>query len=357
MRSRPFRVLIIDDSAAVRAAMSEIVNADPDLEVMATANDPVQAVQRLQQERPDVITLDVEMPKMDGLTFLRRIMSQHPIPVVMCSTLMEKDSDALLEALRTGAVDVIQKPKLGAAGFLGESCREVCSVIKTAAEARLKPRATRIKIEQKLTADEVLPPPSKTRRNTGIAPTLIAVGASTGGTEALHELLVGIPVDCPPIVVVQHMPKTFTGAFADTLNKATSIEVREAKDGDMLQSGTALISPGGVHSLVVRRGSNYFVELRDGPLVSRHRPSVDVMFRSVARAAGSGAIGVILTGMGDDGARGLREMRDHGAATIGQDESSCVVYGMPKAAYDNGAVQVQLPLENIARRIVTQAAA
>lgn len=342
---KPYKVLVVDDSAVVRQAMQAILSQDPDLEVVATASDPVAAAERIKQMVPDVITLDVEMPRMDGITFLRRLMAQKPIPVVMCSSLVTDKSETLMQALEAGAVEVVCKPELGVREFFEESCQRICHSVKAAAQARLSKRRV-VKVEQKLTADAVLAAPS----TTAMARTtdkIIAIGASTGGTEALATLLSNMPIDCPPIAIVQHMPGTFTNAFAERLNGSCAITVKEAKTGDSMLRGHALIAPGNQHLLLTRSGANYGVEVREGPLVSRHRPSVDVLFRSVARVAGKNALGVILTGMGDDGARGMLEMRQAGARTLGQNEASCVVYGMPKEAMKSGGVEKELPLEQI----------
>lgn len=353
--SRPVkRVLIVDDSAVVRQTLSEIVNAHPGLEVLATANDPFQAAERLKRDMPDVVVLDVEMPRMDGITFLRRLMSQRPVPVVVCSTLVGEGSATFLAALEAGAVEVIEKPSLATRKFLEESAIRIQDAVLAAAQARLARRRT-VRQEEKLSADAVLPPASRS----AMAQTthkVIAVGASTGGTEALRILLQGMPRTAPPIVIVQHMPESFTAGFARRLDEICQITVREAKDGDSVLPGEALIAPGAKHMMLTRSGANYRVEIRDGPLVNRHRPSVDVLFRSVSRVAGPNAVGVILTGMGDDGARGLKEMRDAGARTVGQDEATSVVYGMPAAAMRIGAVEQQAPLSKIggtALRFVT----
>jgi two-component system, chemotaxis family, protein-glutamate methylesterase/glutaminase len=346
----PTRVLIVDDSAAVRESLSQIVSAEPDLAVMATAADPYRAVERIRAEIPDVIVLDVEMPHMDGITFLKRIMSQRPIPVVLCSSLVSPNSRTLDAAIEAGAVEVICKPRLGVTGFLEESRIQICDAIRAASQARLM-RQNRLRAEAKRSPDEVLPPPSG-RAMARTTDRVVAIGASTGGTEAVGALLEALPPDCPPIVVVQHMPETFTGAFAKRLDGLTAITVREAASGDRLLRGQALIAPGGKHTLLTRRGAQYFVDVRDGPLVTRHRPSVDVLFRSVAQYAGSNSVGIILTGMGDDGTRGLKEMRAAGARTLGQDEATCVVYGMPRAAFEAGAIEQQLPLGKIPAALV-----
>jgi two-component system chemotaxis response regulator CheB len=350
---RKVRVLIVDDSAFVRQALKEILETDPQIEVMGVASDPYVAVERLREEVPDVITLDIEMPRMDGLTFLEKIMSQHPIPVVVCSTLTAAGSDVALVALEKGAVEIITKPKLGSKEFFEESRVRICDVVKSAARARMAhhPFVPSVKVTPKLTADAVL---SKPVSNAMIQTTekVVAVGASTGGTEALREFLQAMPLDAPGIVIVQHMPAEFTARFAERLNTMCRITVKEAEDNDTVIRGQALIAPGNQHVLLKRSGARYFVELRDGPLVSRHRPSVDVLFRSAARYAGRNAVGVIMTGMGDDGAKGMLEMKQAGAFNIAQDEASCVVFGMPAEAIKIGAVDRVMPLAPIASEVV-----
>lgn len=344
--ARPYRVLIVDDSAVVRQTMQQILDGDPDLKVIATASDPFVAADRIRREVPDVITLDVEMPRMDGVTFLRRLMAQRPIPVVMCSTLVGENSETLAQALEAGAVDVVLKPQLGVKEFFEDACTRLRDTVKAAAQARRGALGPARSVEKKLNPDAMLPPPSQ-RAMARTTDRIVAIGASTGGTEALREIVEALPHDCPPVIVVQHMPETFTAAFARRLDGLCAVSVREAKDGDRMLRGHVLIAPGNRHTLLTRSGAQYAVQVKDGPLVSRHRPSVDVLFRSVARAAGGNAVGVILTGMGDDGAIGLREMRDAGARTLGQDEASCVVYGMPKEAMKAGGVETELPLERI----------
>lgn len=350
---RPIRVLIVDDSAAVRAALTAIIADAPDLAVMGTAGDPFIAAQRIQQEVPDVIILDIEMPRMDGLTFLRRMMAQRPIPVVVCSSLAEDGSETLVQALEAGAVDVIAKPRMGSAQFLAESSLRVCDALRAAARARLdrgsRGPASR-KVERKLTADAMLPPPNS-RAMARTTERIACIGASTGGTEALAAVLTALPVDCPGVVIVQHMPERFTAAFARRLDGLCRIDVKEAEDGDAVLPGRALIAPGNRHTLLARSGARYCVAVKDGPLVSRHRPSVDVLFRTAAQYAGPNALGVIMTGMGDDGARGLLEMRKAGAATVAQNEESCVVFGMPKEAIALGAAQRIVPLDRIPHEI------
>ena len=346
-------VLIVDDSAIVRQTLTEILQSDPAIEVMGTASDPYFAVEKIRQHAPDVITLDVEMPRMDGLTFLKRIMAQHPIPVVMVSSLTEERSETTLRALELGAVEIITKPKMGTREFLIESQIRICDAVKAAASARLDRHAQALRtIPPKLSADAVLAMP-----RTGVGASslamiktterIVAVGASTGGTEALRVFLEALPHDTPAIAIVQHMPEHFTKAFAQRLDGLCKVNVREARDGDRLLRGTALIAPGNRHMLIQRSGANYHVEVRQGPLVNRHRPSVDVLFRSAARYAGRNAVGIIMTGMGDDGAKGLLEMKTAGARTIAQDEQSCVVFGMPKEAIALGGAEKVVSLDRI----------
>jgi two-component system chemotaxis response regulator CheB len=339
------RVLVVDDSAVVREVMTAVLSQEADMAV-TTAADPLIAMNKMRSARPDVIVLDLEMPRMDGLTFLRKIMADDPIPVVICSSAVGRGTHTTVHAMEEGAVAVVAKPKLGVRQFLHESALLLIDAVRGAAQARVARRIT-APPAPRLTADAVLPALSPRKgAATGLRP--VAVGASTGGTEALREILEALPEDAPPIVVVQHMPEGFTRAFAERLDGICRIEVKEAEDGDRLAPGRALIAAGNRH-LVVRRGVGYTVDVKEGPLVSRHRPSVDVLFRSVAQVAGHDAVGVILTGMGDDGAAGLAEMRLAGAATIAQDEASCVVFGMPKEAIARGAAQHVLPLREIAR--------
>jgi len=343
------RVLIVDDSAVVRQTLTEIISAHPAMEVMATANDPFQAAERLKREIPDVIVLDVEMPRMDGITFLRRLMAQRPLPVVICSTLVGEGSKTFLAALEAGAVDVILKPNLATRRFLEESTIRIQDAVLAAAHARMDRRGV-CRQEAKLSADAVIPAARGAMAQT--THKVVAIGASTGGTEALRVVLEALPPTAPPIVVVQHMPEAFTANFARRLDELCQITVREGRDGDSVIPGQALIAPGGKHMLLTRSGANYRVEVKDGPLVNRHRPSVDVLFRSAAQVAGANAVGVIMTGMGDDGARGLKEMRDRGARTIGQDQATSVVYGMPAEAMKHGGVEKEVPLTEIPRMVI-----
>ncbi|CAG0973935.1 Protein-glutamate methylesterase/protein-glutamine glutaminase of group 3 operon [Geobacteraceae bacterium] len=350
---KKIKVLIVDDSAVVRQTMADILSSDPHIEVMSPAADPFIAAERMREQVPDVITLDVEMPRMDGITFLKKIMSQHPIPVVMCSTLTESGSETALKALEYGAVEIIQKPKLGTRQFLEESRVRICDAVKAASQARMRkitPRTGK-EIAPKLSADVILEKPgSKAMIQT--TEKVVVVGASTGGTEALRVFLEALPADAPPIVIVQHMPEGFTRAFAQRLDGICRITVKEAADNDTVMRGRALIAPGNRHTLLKRSGARYYVEIKDGPLVSRHRPSVDVLFRSAARYAGKNAVGVIMTGMGDDGASGMKEMKDAGAVTIAQDEASCVVFGMPNEAIKRGGADRVMPLDAIAREVL-----
>ncbi|MES5098550.1 chemotaxis response regulator protein-glutamate methylesterase [Agrobacterium sp. BA1120] len=353
------RVLIVDDSASVRQTLTAVLEADPAIEVIGAASDPYMAAKKIQEDLPDVITLDVEMPRMDGITFLRKIMSQHPIPVVMCSSLTEAGSETLLQALEAGAVDIILKPRIGAADHLAESALRICEVVKSAAHARVTGvKAARSAAasgpQAKLTADAVLPPPPSGRAMARTTEMVVCVGASTGGTEALREMLEKLPANSPGMVIVQHMPEKFTAAFARRLNTLCEVEIKEAEDGDPVLRGHVLIAPGDKHMLLERQGARYYVSVRNGPLVSRHRPSVDVLFRSAARSAGSNAMGVIMTGMGDDGARGMLEMHQAGAFTVAQDEASSVVFGMPKEAIAHGGVDKTVPLDHIAREILSE---
>ena len=350
---RRIRVLVVDDSALVRQTLSEILSSDPEIEVVGTASDPFAAAARMKQVAPDVLTLDIEMPRMSGLEFLEKLMKQHPIPVVVCSSVAESGSAVMFEALSRGAVEVIEKPKLGTRKFFEESRVRICDAVKAAAKAKLKPRTElRHVVEERHTADAVLAAPGAKVAPTTATERVIVIGASTGGTEALLEVLSHMPASSPGIVVVQHMPEHFTATFADRLNGHCAMEVREARDRDAVVSGLVLIAPGNRHMLLKRAGTVYSVEVRDGPLVARQRPSVDVLFRSAARYAGPNAVGVILTGMGDDGARGMAEMKQAGAATIAQDEATCVVFGMPNEAIKRGAVDRVLPLGRIADVLV-----
>ncbi len=342
---KKIRVLIVDDSATVRQTLSGMLEQDPDIEVMATAADPLFAAEKMRREMPDVMILDVEMPRMDGITFLRRIMSQHPLPVIMCSSLTQQGAEATMQALEYGAVEVISKPRVGTRQFLEESREMLRQAVKAAARAKVRRVAPPVEVTPKLTADAVLPKPVASTSET--TEKVVLIGASTGGTEALRVVLESLTPNAPGVVIVQHMPERFTTAFARRLDGLCAISVKEAEDGDPVLPGRALIAPGNRHTLLKRSGARYYVEVREGPLVSRHRPSVDVLFRSGARYAGRNALGVIMTGMGDDGAQGLLEMKQAGAATVAQDEKSCVVFGMPQEAIKRGAAGRILPLHSI----------
>lgn len=342
------KVMLVDDSALVRNVLSEVLSSDPRIEIVATAQDPLVAVQKLRRQAPDVIILDVEMPRMDGITFLQKLMCQHPIPVIICSTAVEKGAESTLKALEFGAVDIIQKPRLGTRQFLEESRVLLTDAVKAAAKAKLRPLAKPPrKPESKLSADAVLERASgKAMMRT--TEQVVVIGASTGGTEAVRTVLEALPQDAPGMTVVQHMPEGFTRSFAERLDRLCRVSIKEAADGDRVLRGHVLIAPGNRHTLLKRSGACYYVEVRDGPLVSRHRPSVDVLFRSAARYAGKNAVGVLLTGMGDDGAAGMKELHDVGAHTIAQDEATSVVYGMPREAVERGGVDRVLPLGRIA---------
>lgn len=344
------KVIVVDDSAVVRQVVSEILNADPGIEVIGVAADPLIAMERMKIQWPDVLVLDIEMPRMDGITFLKKIMSQRPTPVVICSTLTEKGAQTSMLALAAGAIAIITKPRLGLKQFLHDSCDDLVTAIKTAARANVK----RLTVSEKLTADVILPAFETQGAMIQTTERVVAIGTSTGGTQALELVLTALPRVTPGIVIVQHMPEKFTAEFAARLDRLCQIDVREARHGDRVMQSRALIAPGGKHMLLRRNGAQYFVDVIDGPLVNRHRPCVDVLFRSVAKFAGANALGIIMTGMGNDGAAGLLEMRSAGARTVAQDEASCVVYGMPKEAVKIGAVEKSLPLQALSREILQQ---
>ncbi len=352
---KKIKVLIVDDSAVVRQTLTELLDSDPEIQVIGTAANPLFAAQKIARELPDVITLDLEMPQMNGLTFLRKIMIQHPIPVVVISGMTAGNTEAGIKALEYGAVEIIYKPQIDTRQFFEESKIRICDAVKAAAIAKIKriSPAGKLVVEPKLSADAVIPPLKSFKRQT-TTDIVISVGASTGGTEALKVFLEAMPADSPGILIVQHMPENFTRSFAERLNELCLINVKEAENGDPVIRGQALIARGNKHMLLKRQGNNYYVELLDGPLVNRHRPSVDVLFRSTARYAGKNAIGIIMTGMGGDGAKGLLEMKEAGAYTIAQDEKSCVVFGMPNEAIKLNAVHKILPLEQIAPHICSR---
>ena len=354
------KVMIVDDSAVVRQVLSALLNAASGITVTHAVANPLLAIERMKVQWPDVIVLDVEMPKMDGITFLRKLMVEHPTPVVICSTLTEKGAQTSVEALTAGAVSIITKPRLDLKQFLHDSADELVSAVRAAAGAhvgkltsRPSPAPLPPPVTAKLNADAILPP-MDARPMTATTERVVAIGTSTGGTQALEEVLTALPRVSPGIVVVQHMPEKFTAAFAARLDSVCEVRVKEAENNDRVLQGQVLIAPGGKHMLLRRTGAQYFVEVVDGPLVNRHRPSVDVLFRSAARAAGANALGVIMTGMGDDGAAGMLEMHKAGARTVAQDEASCVVYGMPKEAVKRGGVEKSVPLSAIYREILQQ---
>ncbi|NWK77042.1 chemotaxis response regulator protein-glutamate methylesterase [Aquitalea sp. LB_tupeE] len=347
-------VMIVDDSAVVRQVLSEIFTASSGINVMDVATDPIMAMEKMKQRWPDVIVLDVEMPRMDGITFLKQIMASRPTPVVICSSLTQKGADISVQAMAAGAVEVIAKPHAGVKQFLQDSNNLLVQAVKAAANARMSRMRTLpptpLETRPKLSADAVLAAPTG-QQMFQTTERIVAIGTSTGGTQALEAILTKLPRTCPGLAIVQHMPEKFTASFAERLDRLSEIEVKEAATGDRILPGRALIAPGGKHMMIKRSGAYYQVEVVDGPLVSRHKPSVDVLFRSAAKFAGRNALGIIMTGMGDDGARGLKEMHDAGATTIAQDEDSCVVFGMPKEAIKLGAADEVMPLDNIAKAI------
>jgi two-component system chemotaxis response regulator CheB len=340
------QVLVVDDSAVVRQVLSSLLSPRFDVD---TAADPIIARRRMERRRPDVIVLDLHMPRVDGITFLREIMRDDPVPVVICSSAATRGSEAAMRALEEGAVDIILKPQVGVREFLEEAQGQLSDTLRAAASARVVKRLPKLVVTPRHSADVVLQ--RSTLRAVPAGDTIVAVGASTGGTEALREIIEALPPDAPGMIVVQHMPEGFTAAFAKRLDALSAVEVKEAADGDVVARGRVLIAPGDKHLLLRRNSSGHFVNTVEGPLVSRHRPSVDVLFRSVAQAAGASAIGILLTGMGDDGATGLGELHATGATTIAQDEATCVVFGMPKEAIQRGAVTHVLPLGAIAPAI------
>jgi two-component system chemotaxis response regulator CheB len=360
------QVMLVDDSAVVRQVLTQVFNSTSDIKVLDVAHDPIMAIEKLKKHWPDVIVLDIEMPKMDGITFLKHIMSTKPTPVVICSSLSQKGADVTIAALAAGAVDIIAKPTGGVKGFLEDNSKMLIDAVRGAALAKM----SQLKVSNvqsvakksvvtsqpllstsvKLKADVILAPPSG-KELFQTTERIVLIGTSTGGTQALEEILTKLPTNCPGIAIVQHMPEHFTAAFAKRLDSISEISVKEAADGDRIIPGRALIAPGGRHMAIRRSGAFYHVEILDGPPVSRHRPSVDVLFRSAAKSTGRNALGIIMTGMGDDGAKGLKEMRDTGAHTIAQDEQSCVVFGMPKEAIKLGAAVEVLALSQIVKSI------
>lgn len=346
-------VLIVDDSALVRQVMSSIINDSAGMTVIDTAQDPIFALKKLETIKPDVIILDIEMPRMDGITFLEKLMKENPIPVVMCSTLTQKSSDISVKALRLGAVEVVGKPTSNLKQDLPEQRKIIVDAIRAASKVsvnKIRPRLVpKLNVLKKETADAILP--KKATNQSSPSNKLIAIGASTGGTQALEYLISTLKVDVPGVVIVQHMPEAFTAAFSRRLDSVSLVHVKEAEDGDMVESGKVLIAPGGKHLIVENRAGKLFVSIKEGPLVSRHRPSVDVLFRSVAQSAARQTLGIIMTGMGDDGANGMKELFDNGAFTVAQDEESCVIFGMPAVAIERGGVKQIEPLEKLPHMI------
>ena len=350
------KVLIVDDSALVRQVIAQALSTDPDIEVIGAASDPIFAIQKMKLQWPDVLVIDIEMPRMDGITFLKKIMAQRPTPVVICSSLAEEGAQATFEALSAGAISIITKPKIGLKSFLEDASNDIVQAVRGAARANMRAlpvgsSAGAAAPPPKLSADVMLSAAGD-RALVRTTDQIVVIGTSTGGTQALEAVLTRLPATCLGIVIVQHMPEKFTAMFAERLNGICQIEVREAANGDRVLPGLALIAPGGQHMMLKRNGAQYVVEVADGPLVNRHKPSVDVLFRSAAKYAGANALGIIMTGMGDDGARGLKEMHDAGAKTIAQDEASCVIFGMPKEAIKLDAVDQTMALEQIPAAIV-----
>lgn len=350
MMRKKLSILVVDDSPIVRKVLVQIFSADPQLEVIDAVEDPFMAAESIKRQVPDVITLDIEMPRMDGLTFLKKIMQQHPIPVVIISSLTKNGTVTAMKALEYGAVEVIEKPKMSTPKLIEEASVKLCDIVKAASSTKLKRNFKPMIVQPKFTADAILP--RATPRHIPVTDKIISVGASTGGTEAIRIFLEQMPVNSPGIIIVQHMPEKFTNSFAERLNQLCKIEVKEAENGDVIRSGLALIAPGNSHALVKRNGNRYYVEILNGQLVNRHRPSVDVLFRSTANSAGSNALGIIMTGMGDDGARGLGEMKEAGAYTIAQDEKSSIVYGMPKEALKYDLSAKVIPLNDISKHVI-----
>lgn len=352
------RVLVVDDSALVRKLLTAILSRSPDIEVVGTASDPYAARERIKKLNPDVITLDVEMPRMDGLTFLENLMRLRPMPVVMVSSLTQRGADVTLRSLELGAVDFVAKPRIDISGTLADYEDELIAKVKAAAGARVVPRTVpRLRAVDERHSTSAVVPALRLHKMLRTSDRIVAVGASTGGTEAIRELLSTMPPDGPSIVISQHIPAAFSKPFADRMNRSSAMAVCEAHDGQQILPGHAYIAPGDRHLLVERDGARYVCRLNDGPHVNRHRPSVDVMFRSVAQNVGPSAVGVLLTGMGDDGARGLKEMMETGAGTIVQDEATSVVWGMPGTAVKLGAAMYELPLQDIAGQVLALAEA
>ncbi len=352
----PIRTMVVDDSALVRRLLTQILDSDPAIEVMGTAGDPIIAARKMAREIPDVVVLDVEMPRMDGLSFLGQLMAQHPIPVVICSSHTTRGSRVAFDALRMGAVEIIEKPKVGTAAFLEESRVRLCDSVKAAAEAKVgQPAAVAARPPSQR---PVAPPLSEGQallHRPAPGTRYVVLGASTGGTEAIRSLLAVLPADCPPIAIVQHMPEHFTAMFARNLDELSAMEVREAATGDLMRPGRVYVAPGNRHLELRRRRHGVICQITDGPLVNRHRPSVDVLFNSAAESLGRSALGILLTGMGDDGARGMAALHEAGARTMAQNEASSVVFGMPAEAIRRGVVDRVVGLQELPQRLMAEA--
>ena len=344
------KVYVVDDSAVVRQTLMHLLQGDPEIELMGSAPNPLIAGPVIRKNRPDVLLLDIEMPGMDGITFLRQVMDEHPIPTVICSTLTAKGSQVALEAMAAGAVSVVAKPRLGLKQFLEDSRRELVGALKAA--ARTRPRAGMASAQRPANGAPAAARPLIAGLHALAVNKPVVIGSSTGGTQALELVLTSLPGDAPGIAITQHMPEKFTAMYAQRLDTICAMNVREAKDGDRLERGVVLIAPGGKHLQLRKAGGQYFAVVVDGPPVNRHKPSVDVLFRSVADCAGRDVLAIMLTGMGDDGARGMKQLHDLGARTIAQDEATCVVFGMPKEAIALGAVDEVMPIQNVARAIL-----
>ena len=352
----PIRVFVVDDSAIVRQTLQHLLQGDPEIELQGAAPNPLIAAPMLRKQRPDVLLLDIEMPGMDGLTFLRQQMAELAIPTVICSTLSTEGSGVALDALAAGAVAVVAKPRLGLRQFLEDSRRELVAALKTAARSRPRTVAAATGAAAggaaPRAATAAAPRPALPGLHALSVNKPVLIGSSTGGTQALEVVLTALPADCPGIAIVQHMPEKFTAMYAQRMNQLCAMDVREARDGDRLERGVVLIAPGGRHLQLRKAGGQYFAVVADGPPVNRHKPSVDVLFRSAAACAGADALAIILTGMGDDGARGMKQLHDGGARTVAQDEASCVVFGMPREAIKLGGVDEVMPLDRVAAAIL-----